>query len=257
MKKKPEVNLPAGLAGKEDKVKTEFDIEKEGLEKRKAEAIANYVSQAANFNKAGVAFGFSSMTAKSKDIHANLRRMIAAGLTEDAALAALTTAPAQLLGLSDRMGTIDNGKMANLVISDKSYFHEKAKVRYVFVDGVLYKMEEKEVKKEDGNPKASINGTWSYSTESPEGTVTGKITIKEEGGTYSGKITNSLSGKDADIKNVSLSGNELSFSFGFESPEGLLTIDVKLTIDGAKFSGTMVAGEAGTFPVNGTKDPKF
>lgn len=254
---KPEVK-------KDDKPKTEFDIEKEGLEKRKTEAIANYTSQAANFSKAGVDFGFSSMTAKSKDIHANLRRMIAAGLTEDAALAALTTAPAQLLGLSDRMGTIDNGKMANLVISDKSYFHEKAKVKYVFVDGVLHKIEVKEVNlpagqagKEEGNVKTSINGTWSYSTESPEGTVTGKITIKEEGGAYSGKITNSLSGKDADIKNVALSGNELSFSFAFESPEGLLTIDVKLTIDGAKFNGTMAEASVGTFPVTGTKDPKF
>ena len=49
---------------------------------------------------------------------------IAAGLTEDAALAALTTNPAQMLGLSDRMGSIDNGKMANLVITDKSYFNE-------------------------------------------------------------------------------------------------------------------------------------
>jgi hypothetical protein len=265
-----EKNLPAGKAGKDekkndkkkeepksDKPKTEFDIEKEGLEKRKAEAIANYTSQAANYNKAGITFGFSAISAKTKDIPANLRRMIAAGLSEDAALAALTTSPAQLLGLSDRMGSIDNGKMANLVISDKSYFNEKAKVKYVFVDGVMYKQEEKEVKKDEANGKSSIGGTWSYSTESPQGTVTGKITIKEEGGNYSGKISNSLSGKDAEIKNASLSGSELTFSFGFDSQDGPLTIDVKLSIDGTKFSGTMTAGDAGSFPVNGTKDPKF
>ena len=272
----PEEKNPAGKAGKEepkkdgekkeepkkeepksDKPKTEFDIEKEGLEKRKAETIANYTSQAANYNKAGVAFGFSTISAKTKDIPANLRRMIAAGLTEDAALAALTTTPAQLLGLSDRMGTIDNGKMANLVISDNSYFNEKAKVKYVFVDGVMFKQEEKEEKKSDGNTKTSLGGTWSYSTESPQGTVTGKITLKDDGGNYSGKISNTLSGKDADIKSVVLSGSELTFSFGFESPDGVLTIDVKLSIDGTKFSGTMTAGDAGSFPVNGTKDPKF
>ncbi len=135
------------------KVKTAWDIEKEALEKRKAEAIASYTSQASAFNKAGVTFGFSTLSAKSKDIQANLRRMIAAGLSEDAALAALTTSPAQLLGLSDRLGSIDAGKIANLVVSDKPYFNEKANVRYVFVDGKLYKIENKDTKKDDAKKK--------------------------------------------------------------------------------------------------------
>lgn len=132
-----------------EKVKTAEDLEKEALEKRKAEAIANYTAQASAFSKAGISFGFSSLSAKSKDIPANLRRMIAAGLSEDAVLAALTTTPAQLLGLSDRLGSIDAGKIANLVISDKPYFNEKAKVRYVFVDGTLYKVDGKDAKKDD------------------------------------------------------------------------------------------------------------
>jgi imidazolonepropionase-like amidohydrolase len=131
------------------KEKTAWDKEKEVLEKRKAEAIASYTAQAAAFNKAGISFGFSSLSAKSKDIQSNLRRMIAAGLSEDAALAALTTTPAQLLGLSDRLGTIDAGKIANLVVSDKPYFNEKSKVRYVFVDGVMYKLDVKDAKKDD------------------------------------------------------------------------------------------------------------
>ena len=117
---------------KEDKPKSAGELEKEALEKRKADAIASFIGQAASFSKAGVPFGFSVMSAKPKDIPTNLRRMIAAGLSEDAALASLTTTPAQLLGLSDRMGSIDNGKMANLVITDKSYLNEKAKFLYVF-----------------------------------------------------------------------------------------------------------------------------
>jgi len=132
-----------------EKPKTSFDLEKETLERRKKETIALYTSQPSEFAKAGVTYGFSSMSVKTKDIQTNLRRMIKAGLSEDAALAGLTTNPAQLLGLSDRMGTIDNGKMANLVISYKPYFDEKSKVRYVFIDGTLYKIETKESKKDD------------------------------------------------------------------------------------------------------------
>lgn len=134
---------------KKENVSAAAEAEKQALEKRKADAIQAYAAQASAFQKAGVTFGFASVSAKTKDIPANLRRMIAAGLTEDAALAALTTSPASLLGLGDRMGTIDNGKMANLVITDKSYFNEKAKVRYVFVDGKLFKMDMKETKKGD------------------------------------------------------------------------------------------------------------
>lgn len=239
------------------KPKTANDLEKEALEKRKAEAIANYVAQASNFQKAGIPFGFSAMSAKTKDIPANLRRMIAAGLSEDAALAALTTTPAQLLGLSDRMGTIDNGKMANLVISDKPYFNEKSKIRYVFVDGVMYAMEVKEApKKTEGAAKVAPGGTWSYSTETPQGTNTGKLVIKDDGGSYSGTISNNMNPKESELKNISLDGNTLSFSFGFDMGGNALTIEVSVAVDGDAFEGTMSVGTFGSFPMKGTREPK-
>ena len=239
---------------KKEKPKTPFDLEKEALEKKKKEAIALYTSQPSEFTKAGVTYGFSAMSAKTKDIQANLRRMIKAGLTEDAALAGLTTNPAQLLGLGDRMGTIDNGKMANLVISYKPYFDEKSKVRYVFVDGNLYKTETKETKKDD---KVSAKGNWSYSTDTPQGTATGKLVIKEEKGSYYGTITNSFTGKEVEIKNVELNGNKLSFTFPYDDSGNALTIEVSVEIDGNNFEGTMTAGPNGSFPVKATKDPKF
>jgi hypothetical protein len=134
---------------KEEELKTATKEEKAALEKRKAEFMAKYVGQAAAFQKAGMKFGFSTLSAKPANIQSNLRRMIAAGLPEDAALASLTTTPAELLGLSDRLGSVDNGKIANLVISDKPYFNEKAKVRYVFVEGTMYQFEVKKKSKEN------------------------------------------------------------------------------------------------------------
>ena len=119
-------------------------LERKALEKRRADFVALQTGQAASFQKAGVAFGFATASAKSKDIPSNLRRIIKAGLTEDQALAALTTSPASLLGVSDRLGSIDPGKVANLVVSRRPIFDEKSKVQYVFVDGVMYKLESKE-----------------------------------------------------------------------------------------------------------------
>lgn len=243
-------------AKKEEKPKTITDLEKEALEKRKADFTAKYTAQPSTFQKAGVTFGFSTLSAKSKDIPSNLRRMIAAGLTEDQALAALTTNPAQLLGLSDRLGTIDNGKMANLVISDKPYFQEKAKVRYVFVDGVLYKQDVKEEKKGDKDgKKIEAKGSWSYSTETPQGTNTGKIKLKNDGGTYSGTITSNMSDAETEMKDLTLDGNKLSFSFDYKMGTNSVKIEVSLTLDGDSFEGSMAVGTFGSFPMKGTKDP--
>ncbi|HEY0771516.1 MAG TPA: amidohydrolase family protein, partial [Sphingobacteriaceae bacterium] len=162
--------------------------EKEALEKRKAEFLALYAGQAAAFQKGGVTFGFSTLSAKSADIRANLRRMIKAGLTEDQALAALTISSAQLLGLSDRLGTLDNGKIANLVISDRPYFHEKANVVYVFVDGTPYKYDPKETSKAD-NGKFDIVGTWTVTTQTADGKTEETLTIKKEGKDLTGSLT--------------------------------------------------------------------
>ncbi len=225
------------------------------MEKRRKDAVALYTSQASEFNKAGIPFGFSALSVKTKDIQSNLRKIVAAGLPEEAALAALTTQPAQLLGLSDRMGSIDNGKMANLVVTYKPYFNDKAKVRYVFVDGNLYKPETPAPKKKDD--KISATGSWSYTTDTPQGTYTGKVVITEEKGKLSGTISNSLSGKDTPLNNVSLDGNYLTFDFPYDAVGETLTIEAAVTIDENTFEGTLTAGPNGSFPVNASKDPKF
>jgi len=240
------------------KEKTPAEIEKDALDKRKLEAIASYAAQAATFQKAGISFGFSSLSVKSKDIPTNLRRMIAAGLTPDAALAALTTTPAQLLGLSDRMGSIDNGKMANLVITDKCYFDEKAKVRYVFVDGVMYKMDVKETpKKTDGaTAKAEIEGSWSTITQSPQGNTDGKLVFKIEGTNYSGTMSSARMPVPVELKDINLDGTTLSFNYIVNFGGNSIKVEVEVSIDGDSLKGTSSVGTFGSFPTEGTKDPK-
>ena len=253
------LDLPEELKKEKEKkaeTRTPAQVEKEALEKRKSEAIANYTSQAAKFQLAGVPFGFSSMSAKPKDIPSNLRRIIAAGLSEDAALAALTTLPAQLLGLSDRLGTIDNGKMANLVVSDKPYFNEKAKVRYVFVDGVLYTIDVKEAKKSDSNVKVEIEGKWSTVAQTPQGNTEGKLILKKEASGYSGTISGGNLPAPADLKEISLEGNVLNYKYTLNFGGQPLNIEVEAKVDGDGFKGTVTAGQFGSFPIEGTRDPK-
>lgn len=240
---------------KTDTLKTLWDLEKETLEKRKADFIAKYAAQASVFQKAGVKFGFSTLSAKPKDITANLRRMIKAGLSEDAALASLTTSPAELLGLSDRLGTVDPGKIANLVISDKPYFNEKARVRYVFVDGKLFKMEVTDPKKSDSKP--DLTGTWLLTTETPQGKTEGTLELKKDGDSYSGKVSGGRLPEPRDIEKVELKGNELKFSYSATIDGTLLHIVVESKIEGDAMKGTVTVDPYGSFPMEGKKTPKF
>ena len=244
-------------AKKEVKPETANDKEKAALEKRKKEFIAKYDGQAAAFQKAGVKFGFASIDAKSANIQANLRRMIKAGLTEDQALAALTTSPAELLGVSDRLGSIDNGKIANLTISDKPYFTEKAKVRYVFVDGQPFKMEIKDTKKGDPNAKAEIAGTWSVSVDTPQGKNSSTITFTKDGNNYTGKVSGGMIQTPIDLKSVELDGTNLKYSYSFTmGGSQQINVEVDATLEGDNYSGTASVGSFGSFPVEAKKDPK-
>jgi imidazolonepropionase-like amidohydrolase len=60
------------------------------------------------------------------------------GLSETEALALVTLNPAKQLGIGDRVGSIERGKDADLVIYDKHPLSNYAKVQKVFIDGQIY-----------------------------------------------------------------------------------------------------------------------
>jgi imidazolonepropionase-like amidohydrolase len=85
---------------------------------------------------AGVKFAlYSGGPINPKDQMKAVRRAIEHGLSAEDALRAMTLSPAEMFGLEDRLGSIDKGKIANLVIADGDLFGEKTKIKFVFVDG--------------------------------------------------------------------------------------------------------------------------
>jgi adenine deaminase len=60
------------------------------------------------------------------------------GLSETEALALVTLNPAKQLGIDNRVGSIEVGKDADLVIYDKYPLSDMAKVQKVLIDGAVY-----------------------------------------------------------------------------------------------------------------------
>jgi hypothetical protein len=93
-------------------------------------------STAGALAQAGVKFAFySDGLASPRDLMRAVKKAIDAGLNSNDAIRALTLAPAEIYGVGNRIGSIDKGKIANLVVTDGDLFAEKTKTRYVFVDG--------------------------------------------------------------------------------------------------------------------------
>ncbi|MEM9928292.1 MAG: amidohydrolase family protein [Bacteroidota bacterium] len=249
------LDLPKEKKEEKKKEGEKVDPEKERLEKSRAAAQKMHEEQAAMLAKAGIPFGFSTLSGKPKEIRAHLGRMIKAGLTEDQALAALTTEPARLLGVADVMGSVEKGKIANLVVTDKPYFAEGSNIRYVFVDGVPseYEVKKKQPKKaSDPDAVVKVAGTWSLEVDVPVPQIaTGTLVIKNDDGTLSGTYTNAMG--EQLLNEVSLEGNSLTCSMAAEYGGQSFTLSFELTIDGDSLEGSMVAGSFGSFDVEGDR----
>jgi imidazolonepropionase-like amidohydrolase len=224
---------------------------------RVKDAYEKALKQASLLEKAGVPFGFSTVDAKPGDAMKAIRTMIQNGLTEKAALAALTTNPAAILGISKMAGTIEKGKMANFVISTDSIFKEDAQIRHVVADGYMFDYDVKK-KAANGNGKSenggvAIAGLWTYTSQTPAGSSGGELNIIKEGSNYTGTITYdnpSGGGKvSAPIKNVSVSGKTLTFQFDVIAEGMSLTVDISGEIAGNTMDGTMSVGQYGSFPL--------
>lgn len=240
----------------EAKEMTMADKEKKKLEERRDAEREKHVKQAAEMAGKGINFGFSTLEVKSKDVKANLRRMIEKGLTEDQALAALTTTPAKMLGLSNMMGTVEEGKIANLVVSTAPYFEEDANVRYVFVDGSLYEYEVKKKKAAGGNPNATVNpiGAWNLAIDPDGDDIKSSLTIAADGDGFSGEFTIEIAG-DAKfpLKNIELSGNNLTFDVTVPVDGQNISSSFDLVVEGESLEGSVDAGEQGVLDVKGAR----
>ncbi|MCA1559083.1 MAG: amidohydrolase family protein [Acidobacteria bacterium] len=90
----------------------------------------------AALEKAGIMFAFSSSGLReSRDFVRNAARVVKDGLSAEAAIRALTINAATIAGAGDRLGSLEKGKIANVIVTDGDLFEERTKVKHAFVDG--------------------------------------------------------------------------------------------------------------------------
>ena len=141
------------------------------------EQLAHWYEAPANAGRlarAGVPFALTTdgLEKPEKNFWPRLRTAVERGLTPDAALAALTTAPARLLGIEGRAGTLEAGKVANLTVAGGDLFTDAdAAVTAVWIDGEEFET--------DKGRQTDWRGTYALTYADPA--AKGPDTIKIEG----------------------------------------------------------------------------
>jgi imidazolonepropionase-like amidohydrolase len=93
-------------------------------------------STPAALKKAGIKFAlYTDGLDQSRDIQRAVKKAIDSGLSREDAVRALTLSPAEIYGVSDRLGSIEKGKIANLVVTRGDLFDDRTRVEMVFIDG--------------------------------------------------------------------------------------------------------------------------
>ena len=188
--------------------------------------------------KADVKFAFYSggITAP-KDALKAAKKSIEAGLSPDAALRALTLSAAEIFGVADRLGSIENGKTANLVVADGDLFEEKTKIKMVFVDGRKFEVREPEKPKDP--PKGDISGKWKLSYTTPDGgpeESTADLAMDKDG-TISGTLTSKRG--TASIISGYLSVDKFSFTINIPIEGSPADVTFSGTFDGTSLKGSI------------------
>jgi imidazolonepropionase-like amidohydrolase len=194
-------------------------------------------SSPAALAKAGVKFAFySGGITVPKDTLKAAKKSIDAGLAPDAALRALTLSPAEIFGVADRLGSLENGKIANLVVTDGDLFEEKTKIRMVFVDGHRFEVREPEKPKEP--PKGDLTGKWNLSYTTPDGPeeATADLAMDRDG-TISGTVTSKRG--TASIISGYLSVDKFSFTINIPLEGSTADVIFAGTFDGTSLKGSI------------------
>ncbi len=215
---------------------------------------------AGRLQQAGVKFAFQSGAMRNVgDFVANAGKTVENGLQKDAAVRAMTLSAAEILGVENQLGSIENGKIANLVVSRGDIFAKDKRITHVFVDGRMF-----EQKEQPRTPAASttgqtgagtapnIGGTYSVNIEIPGQPLPATMVLTQQGSTLTGSLQTQFG--TTPIKDGRITPEGFSYSATVDFQGQTFEINVKGTVTGNRISGT-VESPQGAIPFSGTRTP--
>jgi adenine deaminase len=217
---------------------------------------------AARLQQAGVRFAFQSGGATNlSDFFANAGKTVENGLPRDTAIRAMTLSSAELLGVGDRLGSIEKGKSANLAVVRGDLFGRDRFVSTVFVDGRPFEIKEPARTPAGGRggapaagqpAVAQVGGNYSITIQVPGQAMTGTLALVQQAAVINGTMQTQLG--TTPIKDGKVTPEGFSFAATVEFGGSTIEVFVKGTVSGNTISGTIESPQ-GVVPFTGTRNP--
>lgn len=243
------------------------DADPESLETLRSRAEAP--RGAARLAQAGVKFGFQSggMTSLA-DFFTNAAKTTENGLSRDAAIRAMTLGAAEVLGIDNRAGSIEPGKIANLTLVRGDLFAPDKFVPQVVIDGKVFEIREPARPAGGrgnqgapapgaGAPPAgnipNIAGTYSITIDIPGQPTPATLTIVQQGNTFTGQMVSTSFGT-SQIRDGKVAPDGFSFTTVVDFAGQTIQVTVTGRMTDNAISGT-IDTTAGTAAFSGTRNP--
>jgi hypothetical protein len=212
---------------------------------------------AALLHRAGITLALGTGGLRPADFLPNVRKAIAAGLPADVALQALTIRPAELAGVAQSLGSIESGKIANLVITEKGdLLADSARVREVFVDGIRYEVAAPPPARPGsggGGAPVQVGGAWAMTLQSPQGPMDLTLNFQQSGASLAGSMA-SMMGTTA-IDDGQVSGRSVAWSTTIQMGGQSITLNFQGDVDGTRMRGSASLGSFGSATFTAEKKP--
>ncbi|MCS6874916.1 MAG: amidohydrolase family protein [Pyrinomonadaceae bacterium] len=212
---------------------------------------------AGRLEKAGVRFAFQSGGIQNyAEIWTNLNRAIENGLSKEAAIKALTLGAAEILGVSDRLGSIETGKIANLVLVRGDLFAKDRVFTHTFVDGKLFEIKQREDRSNQTATSTNVNltGVWNLTIEAMGQSLPATLNLNQQGNTLSGTLQTAVTGT-TNIKEGKVTADGFSFLLDINFGGNQVEVTVTGKVTGNQMSGS-IQSQQGTFSFSGTRTPQ-
>lgn len=237
----------------------EWDPEAEGEDldpsaERERRELEDIYSNPARLAEAGVRFSFSSAGSSGVDFRSGVLKAIEYGLSEEDALAALTTEPGALLGLP-HLSRVEQGGGATFVVTDGPPFQEDASIAYTFVEGRLEKVDAPvDDLEETDEPPADMGGSWSVEIVMGGQVFDATMEIQQEEARFSGSMESEMG--ESEIRNGQIAGSNFRMEVLPEGAPAGMTIELRGEVDDDELTASGEGPEGmGTIEISGTREP--
>jgi hypothetical protein len=214
--------------------------------------------------QAKVRFAFQSggLTNLS-DFWANANRAIENGLGKGDALRAMTAYPADIFGVTNQLGSIDAGKIANLTVTRGDLFDKNRAFTHIIVDGRMFEIKQptRPAVPAGGTQTATtgqagavmnLAGAWTLNFQIGGQQLQAVLNLTQQGNQLSGNLQTQQFG-NADVQRGEVTADGFRFVVRLSIGENAdVVFEGKAT--GNQMSGTANAPQ-GSVPFSGTKTP--